>query len=244
MDSKERLSIVLPVHNEAGNLEELLNRLQEVLRGLGNPYEIIFVDDGSTDGSFEVLRKLHASHPYLKVIRFKKNCGETAALDAGFKRAQGQVVVAMDSDLQSDPKDIPALLEKLKDHDVAWGIRAERKDTLARRMVSWGGNILRSKLMGDSPTDAGSPLRAMRKEVVEKIRLFKGLHRFYPTLCRIEGFRVAEVPIAHYPRKSGQSKYNIRNRLFKFIIDLLAVKWMQSRRLDYEVLEELDEKTP
>ncbi len=240
--SRKNLSVVFPVHNEADSLGELLSRLLPVLKGLNQSYEVIFVDDASTDRSWEVMKELRANNPHVRVIRFKKNCGESAALEAGFKAARGDMVVAMDADLQSDPKDIPGLLEKLKEYDVAWGLRAERKDEWLRSLVSWGGNTLRQVIMGDNARDAGSPLRVMRHEVVQKVKLFKGLHRFYPTLCRMEGFKVIEIPISHFPRKFGESKYNIRNRLFKFLVDLLAVKWMQNRRIDYEVVEELDER--
>ena len=240
--SRKNLSIVFPVHNEADSLGELLSRLLPVLKGLNQSYEVIFVDDASTDRSWEVMKELRANNPHVRVIRFRKNCGESAALEAGFKATRGDVVVAMDADLQSDPKDIPGLLEKLKEYDVAWGLRAERKDEWLRSLMSWGGNTLRQVIMGDNASDAGSPLRVMRREVVQKVKLFKGLHRFYPTLCRMEGFKVIEIPISHFPRKFGESKYNIRNRLFKFLVDLLAVKWMQNRRIDYEVVEELDER--
>ncbi|OHB93648.1 MAG: hypothetical protein A3E19_06575 [Planctomycetes bacterium RIFCSPHIGHO2_12_FULL_52_36] len=240
--SRKNLSIVFPVHNEADSLGELLSRLLPVLKGLNQSYEVIFVDDASTDRSWEVMKELRANNPHVRVIRFRKNCGESAALEAGFKATRGDVVVAMDADLQSDPKDIPGLLEKLKEYDVAWGLRAERKDEWLRSLMSWGGNTLRQVIMGDNARDAGSPLRVMRREVVQKVKLFKGLHRFYPTLCRMEGFKVIEIPISHFPRKFGESKYNIRNRLFKFLVDLLAVKWMQNRRIDYEVVEELDER--
>lgn len=240
--SRKNLSVVFPVHNEADSLGELLSRLLPVLKGLNQSYEAIFVDDASTDRSWEVMKELRANNPHVRLIRFKKNCGESAALEAGFKAARGDMVVAMDADLQSDPKDIPGLLEKLKEYDVAWGLRAERKDAWQRNLVSWGGNTLRQVIMGDNARDAGSPLRVMRREVVQKVKLFKGLHRFYPTLCRMEGFKVIEIPISHFPRKFGESKYNISNRLFKFLVDLLAVKWMQNRRIDYEVVEELDER--
>ena len=240
--SRKNLSIVFPVHNEADSLGELLSRLLPVLKGLNQSYEVIFVDDASTDRSWEVMKELRANNPHVRVIRFRKNCGESAALEAGFKATRGDVVVAMDADLQSDPKDIPGLLEKLKEYDVAWGLRAERKDEWLRSLMSWGGNTLRQVIMGDNARDAGSPLRVMRREVVQKVKLFKGLHRFYPTLCRMEGFKVIEIPISHFPRKFGESKYNIRNRLFKFLVDLVAVKWMQNRRIDYEVVEELDER--
>lgn len=240
--SRKNLSIVFPVHNEADSLGELLSRLLPVLKGLNQSYEAIFVDDASTDRSWEVMKELRAQNPHVRLIRFKKNCGETAAMDAGCKAARGDVIVTMDADLQSDPRDIPKLLAKLKEYDVAWGQRADRKDDWLRKFVSWGGNTLRRKIMGDNARDAGSPLRAMRREVALKVKLFKGLHRFYPTLCRMEGFKVIEVPISHFPRKFGESKYNIRNRLFKFLVDLLAVKWMQNRRIDYEVVEELDER--
>ncbi|MFQ5863205.1 MAG: glycosyltransferase family 2 protein [Candidatus Brocadiales bacterium] len=238
----QKLSVVLPLHNEEENLKELHSRLQAVLKGLGSPYEIIFVDDGSTDKSLEILRDINANSPSVRVIHFKKNCGETAALAAGFGAARGEIIITMDADLQSEPKDIPRLLEQLKDYDVAWGRRAKRQDDPIRRIFSWGGNFVRRWLMGDDAMDAGSPLRAMKREVAKKVKLFKGLHRFYPTLCRMEGFRVTEIPITHYPRTHGQSKYNIRNRLFKYLVDLLAVKWMHNRHIDYEIIEELDER--
>jgi glycosyltransferase involved in cell wall biosynthesis len=240
--SRKDLSVVLPVHNEADSLRELLSRLLPVLKGLNKSYEVILVDDGSTDGSWGVMKELNALNPNVRAIRFKKNCGETAALEAGFKAAKGDIMVAMAADLQCDPGDIPRLLEKMKEYDVAWGLRAERKDDWQRRLVSWGGNALRQFVMGDNARDPGSPLRAMRKEVALKVKLFKGLHRFYPTLCWMEGFKVVEIPISHFPRKYGESKYNIRNRLFKFLVDLLAVKWMQNRRIDYDIAEELVER--
>lgn len=238
----KKLSVIFPVHNEADSLRELSARLLPVLKDLNQPYEVIFVDDASTDASWEVMKELHDQNTNMRLIRFKKNCGETAALEAGFNAARGDIIVTMDADLQSDPKDIPRLLENLKEYDVAWGQRAERKDDWLRRLVSWGGNTLRRKLMGDNARDAGSPLRAMRREVALKVKLFKGLHRFYPTLCRMEGFKVIEIPISHFPRKYGESKYSIRNRLFKFLVDLLAVKWMQNRHIDYEIVETLDER--
>ena len=243
MASVQKISVVLPLHNEEDNLRELHSRLQVVLKETRGPYEIIFVDDASTDGSFGILKDINANNPFVRVLRFKKNCGESAALAAGFDAARGEIVIAMDADLQSDPKDIHKLLEKLKTCDVAWGQRADRRDSWVRRTFSWGGNFVRSILIGDEATDAGSPLRAMKREVVQKVKMFKGLHRFYPTLCRMEGFCVAEVEITHHPRTRGQSKYNIRNRLFKYLIDLLAVKWMHNRQIDYEIAGELDERT-
>ncbi len=242
MTSLPKLSVVLPLHNEEETLRELHSRLRAVLEGLGDSYEIIFVDDGSTDNSFDVLKDINANYPFVRVIRFKKNCGETAALAAGFNAARGESIITMDADLQSEPKDIPRLLELLKDYDVVWGQRTNRQDDLIRKIFSWGGNFVRRRLMGDEAMDAGSPLRAMKKEVTEKVKLFKGLHRFYPTLCRMEGFCVKEIPITHYPREHGQSKYNIRNRLFKYLVDLLAVKWMHNRHIDYKIIEELDER--
>ncbi|MFQ5957342.1 MAG: glycosyltransferase family 2 protein [Candidatus Brocadiales bacterium] len=240
--SLQKLSVVLPLHNEEETLKELHSRLRVVLEGLDNPYEIIFVDDGSTDKSFEILKDINANNPCVRVVRFKKNCGETAALAAGFRAARGENIVTMDADLQSEPKDIPRLLEQLKDYDVVWGQRTKRQDDPIRKMFSWVGNFVRRRMMGDEAMDAGSPLRVMKKEVTEKVKLFKGLHRFYPTLCRMEGFRVKEIPIIHYPREHGQSKYNIRNRLFKYLVDLLAVKWMHNRRIDYEIIEEINER--
>jgi len=220
---------VIPVYNEEENLRELHSRLREVLDGLGRDYEVIAIDDGSTDRSFEVLKELKAQDERLKVIRFRRNFGQTAAFAAGFDHAQGDVVITMDADLQNDPADIPRLLEKLEEgYDVVSGWRKERKDPfLSRRLPSMVANWLISRVTGVHLHDYGCSLKAYRKEVVKNVRLYGELHRFIPALASWMGVRVAEIPVTHHPRRFGKSKYGI-SRTIKVILDLLTVHFLLS----------------
>jgi len=234
------LSIVIPVFNEEENLLLLTTELVEVLRTLNKSWEIIFIDDGSTDGSLRVLRELRELFPHIKVIKFKKNYGQTAAFDAGFKVAKGEIIITMDSDLQNDPHDIPKLLDKIADYDAVCGWRHKRNDPLIKRISSRVANSVRNRLSGEAIVDVGCSLKAFRSEYVKKLNLYNGMHRFFPTLIKMEGGRVIEVKVNHRPRKHGSSKYNIRNRILRSFIDLLAVCWMKKRILNYEIEE--DEK--
>ncbi|MBI4007606.1 MAG: glycosyltransferase family 2 protein [Planctomycetes bacterium] len=234
---KVKISVVLPVFNEAENVPLVASGIIEVLDKLNEAYEIIFVDDGSKDNSFEVLKGICSKYKVVRTIRFKKNCGETAALDAGFKAARGDWVVAMDADLQTDPNDIPKMLEKTKEYDVVWGYRDKRNDPWIKLISSKVANFVRNKLTNENIRDVGCPLRVIKKECLDKLKLFTGLHRFMPTLCKMEGYRVVELEIKHSPRRYGKSKYNIWNRVFRSFVDLLAVRWMLKRRLGYEVVE-------
>lgn len=200
------------------------------------PYELVFVDDGSGDNTARVLQELAAKHAEVYVIRLRRNAGQSAALDAGFKRARGQVVVTLDADLQNDPGDIPRLLGELRDYDVVCGIRQGRQDTWLRRVSSKIANGIRRRVLHDSITDVGCSLRAYRRHCLASIKLYNGMHRFLPVLLQIEGFRIGQVPVRHHPRQYGHSKYNVRNRAWRALMDLWAVRWMQSRRLRYEVM--------
>jgi len=233
------LSVVIPVYNEEDNLRPLWEELREVLEGTGRTYEVIFVDDGSTDRSFSILRELARGDPHIKVLKFKRNCGQTAAFDAGFRMARGEVVITMDADLQNDPKDIPRLLEKIGEYDLVCGWRHRRQDPWLKRISSRIANFVRNKVSGDYIKDTGCSLKAFRRECVERLKLFEGMHRFFPTLARMEGFRVVEIKVNHRPRLFGKTKYNIRNRALRAFLDLLAVRWMKRRHLDYEVEEVL-----
>ena len=232
------LSIVIPVYNEKDNLPILNDELQSVLSGLGSSYEIILVDDGSQDGSSEVMRTLQASNPNLRVIRFKYNCGQTAAFAAGFDAARGRIIVTLDADLQNCPEDIPRLLEKMDDYDMVCGWRQKRNDPWIKRVSSKIANFVRNRLSDENIADTGCSLKTFRRECHGQLKLFKGMHRFFPTLIKMEGFRVTQVPVSHRPRRHGESKYNIRNRLFSSFLDLLAVRWMKKRRIQYEIIEE------
>lgn len=230
-----QVSIVIPVYNEVDNIKPLTSALTEAMEKTAFEYEIICVDDGSTDGSYPLLKKVCQNLPNLRVLKFRQNCGETAALDAGFKAAQGRYVVSMDADLQNDPNDIPMMLEKLKDFDMVCGWRHKRDDPWIKRISSRVANFVRNKLSDENIQDVGT-IKAYRKECLDRIKMFKGMHRFLPTLFKIEGFTVIEVKVRHYPRKFGQSKYNVMNRMFVSFVDLLAVRWMKKRRLDYEIV--------
>jgi dolichol-phosphate mannosyltransferase len=231
------ISIVVPAYNEEENLIPLTSAIREALAPCGVPYELVFVDDGSGDNTASVLQELAAKHAEVGVIRLRRNAGQSAALDAGFKRARGQVVVTLDADLQNDPGDIPKLLRELQDYDVVCGIRQGRQDTWLRRASSKIANGIRRRVLHDDITDVGCSLRAYRRHCLATIKLYNGMHRFLPVLLQIEGFRIGQTPVRHHPRRHGQSKYNVRNRAWRALMDLWAVRWMQNRQLRYEVME-------
>ena len=235
--SKYDISVVIPVYNEEANLKPLSAELREVLDGLGRPYEIIFVDDGSVDHSFAILKEVASHDPQIRVIRFKKNTGQTAAFDTGFRAARGDIVVTMDADLQNDPNDIPRLLKKIEAFDVVCGWRHKRRDPWIKIASSKIANFVRNMLSQEEIVDTGCSLKAFRKECLQNVKLFNGMHRFLPTLTKMEGFTVTQVKVHHRPRRFGTSKYNIRNRMVRAFVDLLAVRWMKKRHLDYEIEE-------
>jgi glycosyltransferase involved in cell wall biosynthesis len=211
--------------------------IRETLVAHDIAYELLFVDDGSRDQTPQVLHQLATTHPGVRMIRFRHNAGQSAALDAGFKQACGEVVVTLDADLQNDPRDIPRLLERLKDYDVVCGIRQGRQDTWLRRVSSAFANGLRRRVLHDDIIDVGCSLRAYRRHCLRSVKLYNGMHRFLPVLLQIEGFHIGQVPVRHHPRQYGQSKYNTRNRAWRALLDLLAVRWMQSRQLRYDIIE-------
>lgn len=232
------ISVVIPVFNEEENLPVLAAEIQGVLRGLGRPYEVIYVDDGSTDSSPEVLKRLAREDPTVRIVRQRRNAGQSAALDAGFRFARGAVVVTLDADLQNDPADIPRLLELMGEYDVVSGVRVNRQDTWTRKAASRIANGVRNRLTHDHVTDVGCTLRACRAEYLGRIPMFTGMHRFLPTLLKMAGARATEIPVNHRPRLHGQPKYTIGNRLWRALADLFAVRWMQKRWIDRRLSEE------
>jgi glycosyltransferase involved in cell wall biosynthesis len=230
MNDETELSIVIPLFNEEESVEPLYAQLKEALEPLQQSYEIIIVDDGSTDRSFELLKGLHAQDKRLKVIRFRRNFGQTAAFAAGFDHAQGRVVVTMDADLQNDPADVPRLLEKIEEgYDVVSGWRVERwkKAWLTRRLPSVVANRLISETTGVHLHDYGCSLKAYRSDVVKNINLYGELHRFIPAMASWMGVSVAEIPVHYRSRQFGTSKYGI-SRTIKVILDLLTVRFLLS----------------
>jgi dolichol-phosphate mannosyltransferase len=239
-DDRIELSLVIPAYNEEQSIEPCVREANGVLAGLGKRYEIVVVDDGSTDGTFERLRALKKDVTALRAVRFARNRGQTTAMAAGFEHARGEIIVTMDADMQNDPADIPRLLEKMDEWDVVCGVRAGRRDSFVRKASSAVANTVRNRLTHESIRDVGCTLRAMRARHVRRIKLFEGMHRFLPTLLKLEGARVVEIPVSHRPRTKGANKYGIGNRLFKGLRDLFAVRWMQSRYVRYEVKEEIE----
>ncbi len=232
------ISLVIPVYNERDNLAQLHRELTAVMGSVGEAYEILFVDDGSIDGSDRVLRDLRAADRHLRVVTLARNSGQSAAMDAGFKSAAGEVVVTLDADLQNDPADIPRLLEALSGWDAVVGVRRKRRDNLVRRVSSRVANYVRNRLSDETIADTGCSLKAFRRASLSRIVLYDGMHRFLPTLLKMEGCRVREVAVGHRPRLHGQSKYGIGNRLLPSFMDLLAVRWMKRRKLRYEVKDD------
>ena len=233
------LSVVVPVYNERDSLPVLVEEIGRALAG--RRYEIVAVDDGSTDGSLEALKALKRDHPELHIVAFAANAGQTAAFAAGFRAARGAVIVTLDADLQNDPADIPALLAALaaSGATAVAGYRAARHDSPWKRLQSRNANGVRNRLNGETIRDTGCSLKAFRADAVRALPLFTGMHRFLPTLIKLYGGTVAEVPVRHRPRRFGRSKYGMWNRVFRSLADALAVRWMQRRVLRYRVREEL-----
>ena len=233
------ISVVIPVYNEVENLPILVPKLLEVLRGLHKTYEMIFVDDGSSDGSRRILKEMVSLHPSLRMIGFKENRGLSAALVAGMREARGEKIVTLDSDLQNDPADIPKLLGYLDQYDMATGWRQKREDPWLKRISSKIANAVRNTLSGEKIQDSACTLRAFKRECIQDIWVFNGMHRFLSTLVKMKGYRIIEVPVSHHLRRFGKSKYNIRNRMWRSFIDLLAVRWMKRRHIDYDIEERI-----
>ena len=231
-------SIIIPIKDERDNLSPLLATLVKVMdsheRSASRPYEIVLVDDGSSDGSGEELDRLATLHPQMRVFHFDRNYGKTCALDAGFRQSLGEIIIQIDGDLQQDSEDILKLLPYTDSYDVVCGWRQQRQDGFVKMLSSRIANRIRNYFTHDGVHDTGCPLKVFRRPVLDRIRLFEGMHRFFPALALMHGFTVTEVPVRHYPRIHGVSKYGMGNRLFKSLYDLIAVRWMQNRVIRYK----------
>ncbi len=218
-ENQPYLSIVVPLYNEEGNVAELHKRIHEAVQKIGRPFEIIFVDDGSKDNTLAEAKKLSP----LRLIAFRKNFGQTAAFDAGFKAAKGEIIITLDGDLQNDPSDIPLLLEKMGEgYDVVSGWRFKRQDPLSKKIPSRIANLLRKILINDRIHDSGCSLKAYKRECFTNIDLFGEMHRFIPAILELEGYKVGEVKVSHHPRIHGVTKYNWK-RGFKGLVDMVSI---------------------
>jgi dolichol-phosphate mannosyltransferase len=233
------LSVVAPAHNEMDNLPRLLEEIATALAKCEHPWEVIITDDASTDGTPGVLRDLQKKYPQLRVLSMQQRSGQTAAVDAGLRRARGMFIATLDADLQNDPADIPRLLGMLQSQscDFVNGWLADRRDPWLRLVSTRVANGVRNWLTHEQIHDSGCGLKVFRRQCIDRLKLFNGMHRFLPTLVKMEGFRVIEVPVNHRPRTAGKAKYGVFNRLFKALRDALAVRWMQQRTVRYECRE-------
>jgi glycosyltransferase involved in cell wall biosynthesis len=238
-----QLSFVIPCHNEEANLRPLVAAIREAVEPLKLSYEIVITDDRSTDNSWAVLRELVTADARVRALRFARNAGQSAALWAGMKAANGRYIVTLDADMQNDPRDVPKFLDALKEYDCVCGSRVAARsqgDSFIRIISSRIANWVRNKVSGETISDAGCCYRAFKRECIDNLKFFKGMHRFLPTLIKIEGYSVTEIPIRHNPRASGQTHYGVWNRLFASFYDLIAVRWMKKRMFRYEIAERLN----
>jgi dolichol-phosphate mannosyltransferase len=237
------LSLVIPCYNEQDNLRALITAIRAAVDPLKLPYEVVITDDCSQDKSWEILKELAAADPRLRPQRFAFNCGESAASWAGMKAARGRYIVTVDADLQNDPKDLPGFLQALEKFDCVCGTRVATRgqgDNFVRIASSRIANGVRNKLSGEQISDAGCTYRAFKRECIANLKFFKGMHRFLPTLIKMEGFTVTEITVSNNPRFAGQSHYGVWNRLFASFYDLLAVRWMKKRMFRYQIAEKIN----
>jgi glycosyltransferase involved in cell wall biosynthesis len=232
-----KYSVVIPLKNEEENIKELIQELEPVMASLQGPWELICIDDGSTDNTLSILNALAKKKAYLKIVAFTKNYGQSSAFDAGFKKATGEWVITLDGDRQNDPADIPAMIQAMGDCDMICGIRIKRRDTFVKKITSKLANFVRRRVCEDGVQDTGCSLKIYRTQSLRKIKMYQGMHRFLPALFKIEGFKIKEMPVNHRERTKGTTKYNFFNRSFNTIADLLAVRWMKKRRLNYEIVK-------
>jgi len=233
------LSLVIPAYNEEENIPTLLERVGASMHTIGRPFEVIIVDDGSTDQTPVMLSEAKKSMPWLRVVRMLKNSGQSSAFEAGFRASRGQVIATIDADLQNDPEEIPRLLPVLEKEgvDMVSGWRKDRQDTGFRKWQSQQANRIRNWISQDDINDSASSLKLYKAHALKGMKLFNGSHRFFPTLVKMRGFTCVEVPVKHSPRFAGTAKYGFRNRAFRAFIDLLGVRWMKMRYIRSEAQE-------
>lgn len=231
--------LIIPVYNEGENLSHLIQEITDAMESQKHSWQVLFIDDGSNDTSLATLRDSAANDARVHFISFEKNCGQSAAFAAGFAESNADILVTLDSDLQNDPADIPRLLEVYdQGHDMVIGWRAKRQDSPAKRYASKIANAIRNKLSHETVKDTGCSLKVLNASMAKKLPMFTGMHRFLPTLMKMQGANIAELPVNHRPRIHGKSKYGIWDRAFSAFHDLLAIRWMQKRYFKYVIKEQ------
>jgi glycosyltransferase involved in cell wall biosynthesis len=237
VDAAPDLSVVVPIYNEIGCVDPLVERVRGALEPTNLNWELLAVDDGSTDGTGKRLDEFATADERIKVLHFVANCGQSAGLDAGFQHARGRLVALLDADLQTYPEDLPKLIDILENEkvDAVVGIRAERRDTGWKKFSSRFANGVRNRLTREDIQDTGCPIKVFRAEAIRKVKMLTGMHRFLPTLLRMEGFTVLQVPVRHAERVAGKSKYGTWDRAFSGLRDALGVRWMQDRRMKWKL---------
>lgn len=239
--ASDSLSVVVPVYNEEENVPALVERLRAALAGWAGEVELLFIDDGSTDSTSKLLQHEQSRDARIRIAHFRRNLGQTAAMEAGFHLARGNYIVTIDGDLQNEPDEIPRLAQMLAEFDVVCGVRAKRQDTWWKRRSSRIANGFRNWMTGDDIVDTGCTLKAYRRACVERLELYNGMHRFLPTLLKMRGFSVTQVPVRHHPRHAGKTKYDTWKRLKKGLADVWAVRWMKKNWISYEAELEMVE---
>lgn len=242
MAGKPDLSIVVPVMDEEENIFPMFEEIQRVLAEEPWDWELIFVDDGSTDSTWQKIGEARAACERVRGIRFKANCGQTSAVAAGVRHSRAETCATLDGDCQNDPADIPNLMKAMKDADLVIGWRSQRRDTGWRRFQSRMANGFRNRMTGETIHDIGCGIKTFNRSKMMEVPLFEGMHRFMPTLFRYKGWKVAEVEVNHRDRERGQTKYGMWNRVFRALRDLFAVRWMRWRMIRYEIREQTGEE--
>jgi dolichol-phosphate mannosyltransferase len=238
MTDDPQLSLVIPAYNEQEVIAELLKRIESALVQTQKSFEVLIVDDGSTDNTPKLLKEAQSTRPWLRILRMGKNGGQSAAFDAGFRAARGQLIATIDADLQNDPEEIPRLLPMMEGVDMITGWRQKRNDSAFRRFQTRFANRIRNWISQETIEDSASSLKIYRRHCLEGIYLFNGAHRFMPTLVKMRGFKVLETPVKHSQRYAGTAKYGLRNRAWRAFIDLLGVRWIKKRHLNYKATEQ------
>jgi dolichol-phosphate mannosyltransferase len=238
-DQVPYLSLVIPAYNEEENVPTLLGRVESSLAPMGKPFEVLIIDDGSTDRTPQLLAEGMQKYPWLRVLRMTKNTGQSAGFEAGFAAARGELIATIDADLQNDPEEIPRLIPLLDEHkvDMITGWRKDRQDTPFRKWQSRQANRIRNWITQETVNDSASSLKVYRAHAIKGLRLFRGAHRYFPTLVKMRGYKVYETPVKHSQRFAGTAKYGFGNRAFVGIFDLFGVRWMKKRYLRYEAIE-------
>src|SRR6266550_6423709 len=238
-EDRPYLSLVIPAYNEQESVPTLLQRVEASLARIDKAFEVILIDDGSTDDTPRLLADAMKTRPWLRVLRMKKNGGQSAAFEAGFAAARGEIIATIDADLQNDPEEIPRLLPLLEEKqvDMIAGWRKDRQDTPFRRWQSRQANRIRNFITQETVNDSASSLKIYRAPAIKGLKLFRGAHRYFPTLVKMRGGTVYETPVKHSHRFAGTAKYGFRNRAFVGIADLFGVRWMKKRYLKYEAQE-------